>query len=60
MVKNPSANAGEAGLIPGWGRCANAGEAGLIPGWGRSLGGENGNSSIFAWRIPQTKKPGGL
>ena len=45
MVKNPS---------------ANAGEAGLIPGWGRSLGGENGNSSIFAWRIPQIKKPGGL
>ena len=35
--------------------------AGLIPGSCRSPGEENGNpSSILAWKIPQTEKPGGL
>ena len=36
-------------------------DAGSIPGWGRSL--EEGmvpHSSILAWRIPWTEKPGGL
>ena len=38
-----------------------AGDTGSIPGWGRSLGGGNGNcSSILAWRILWTEKPGGL
>ena len=46
MVKNPP---------------ANAGDAGLIPGSGRSPGGGNGNhSSILAWEIPWTEEPGGL
>ena len=46
MVKNPPANAGDMGLIPGTGR---------FPGEG------NGNpSSILAWDIPWTKEPGGL
>ena len=40
VVKNPLANAGEAR------------EVGLIPGSEGSPGGGNGNSSIFAWRIP--------
>ena len=37
----------------------NAGDPGLIPGSGRSPGGGN-HSSILAWRIPWTEKPGGL
>ena len=46
MVKNPPANVGDMGLIPGTGR---------FPGEG------NGNpSSILAWDIPWTKEPGGL
>ena len=46
MVKNPPADAGDAGEIPGLGRS---------PGVG------SGNqSSILAWRIPWTEKPGGL
>ena len=33
----------------------DAGDVGLIPGWGRSPGGVNGNlSSLLAWRIPWT------
>ena len=44
VVKNPSANAGDAGLIPGMGRS---------PGVG------NGNhSSILAWEISWTEEPG--
>ena len=44
MIKNPP---------------ANAGDLGLIPGWGRSPGEGNGNhSSILAWRIPWTEEPG--
>ena len=44
---------------------ANAGDlrdAGLIPGSGRSPEGESmaTNSSILAWRIPQTEGPDGL
>ena len=40
---------------------ANAGEAGLIPGSERSPGGGNGtHSSILAWKIPWTEEPGGL
>ena len=45
VVKNPS---------------AIAEVAGLIPGLGRSPGEGNGNSSIFAWKIPWTEEPGGL
>ena len=49
VVKNPPANAGDAG------------DAGLISGLRRSLGGGNGNhSSILAWRIPWTEETGGL
>ena len=37
---------------------ANAGDAGLISGSGRSLGEGNGNPlSILAWRIPWTEQP---
>ena len=43
--------------------CANAGDVrntGSIPGLGRFPGGEHGNSSILAWRIPWTEEPGRL
>ena len=37
------------------------GDLGSIPGSGRSPGEENGyDSSILAWRMPWTEKPGGL
>ena len=37
----------------------SAGDPGSIPGWGRSLEKEMATlSSILAWRIPWTKKPG--
>ena len=40
---------------------SNAGDLGSIPGSGRSPGEGNGNhSSILAWRIPWTEKPGRL
>ena len=46
MVKNPS---------------ANAGDSGLIPGSGRSLGGGHGNLlQHLAWRIPWTEEPARL
>ena len=48
VVKNPPANARDAGSIPGWGR---------TPGEG------NGNTlhtSILAWKIPWAEEPGGL
>ena len=49
VVKNLPANAGDAG------------NAGLIPEWGRSPGVGNGNhSSILSWRIPRTEEPGRL
>ena len=49
MVKNPPANAGEAG------------DVGSIPGSGRCLEEETATySSILAWRIPGTEEPGGL
>ena len=49
MVKNPLANAGDAG------------DAGLIPGLGSSPGGRMAtHSSILAWRIPWTEEPGRL
>ena len=39
----------------------NAGDAGLIPGWGRSPQKENAaHSSILAWEIPWTEEPVGL
>ena len=46
MVKNPPADAGYAGSIPGLGRS---------PG-----GGHGTHPSILAWRIPWTEEPGGL
>ena len=52
MVKNPLANAGDAG------------DMGSIPRLGRPSGGGivtlHGNSSILVWRIPWTEEPGGL
>ena len=40
---------------------ANAEDAGLICGWGRSPGERNGNhSSVLAWEIPWTEEPGEL
>ena len=40
---------------------ANAGAVGLIPGSGRSSGEGNGNPpNILAWKIPWTEKPDGL
>ena len=46
MVKNPPANAGGTGLIPGMGRSPEVGSGNPL--------------QIFAWRIPWTWKPGGL
>ena len=49
VVKNLPANAGDAG------------DPGSIPGLGRSPGvGMATHSSILAWKIPRTEKPGGL
>ena len=49
MVKNPPANAGDAG------------NSGSVPLLGRSPGEGNGNhSSVLAWRIPWMEEPGGL
>ena len=49
VVKNPLASA------------VDIRDLGSVPGSGRSLGGGHGNhSSILAWRIPWTEKPGGL
>ena len=45
MVKNPSADAGDAGSIPGSGR---------YPGEG------NGNPLQYSWEISWTEEPGGL
>ena len=39
----------------------DAGDLGLIPGWGRSPGVGNGNPvSILAWKIPWTEEHGRL
>ena len=41
----------------------NAGDTGSVPGWGRDDPLEKGittHSSILAWIIPWTEKPGGL
>ena len=49
MVKYPPTNAGDTR------------DAGSNPGLGRYPGERRGtHSSILAWRIPQTKEPGGL
>ena len=49
VVKNLPASAGDAG------------DPGSIPGLGRSPGvGMATHSSILAWKIPRTEKPGGL
>ena len=49
MVRNPLANAGDAGNV------------GLIPGLGRSPGEGNGNhDGILAWELPWTEEPGRL
>ena len=49
MVKNPPANAGDAGCV------------GSLPGLGRSPGVEmTTHSSILAWEIPWTDELGGL
>ena len=46
VVKNPPANAGDAGSIPGWGRSP--------------VGGNAAHSISLAWEIPWTEGPGGL
>ena len=46
MVKNPSANAGDASLIPGSGKTLEEKMA--------------THSSILVWEIPWTEEPGGL
>ena len=46
--KNPSANAGDVG------------DPGSVPGSGRSQKEKATNSSILAWKIPQTEDPGRL
>ena len=46
VVKNPPANAGDVGSIPGLGRSPGEGTA--------------SHSSILAWRIPWTEEPSGL
>ena len=49
VVKDPPANAGDMR------------DAGSIPGSGRSLEKEMAtHSTVLAWRIPRTEKPGGL
>ena len=48
VIKNPPANSGDIR------------DTGSIPGLGRSPGGMATHSSILAWRLPQTEKPGGL
>ena len=49
VVKNPPANAGDTG------------DRGSVPGPGKSPGEVNAtHSSIFAWKIPWTEKPGRL
>ena len=49
VVKNPPANA------------EDTGDTAFIPGSGRSPGvGNATSSSILAWKIPWTEKPGGL
>ena len=48
MVKNPPANAGDTGLIPGLGRSPGEGNGNPIP------------SSILSWIIPWTEEPGRL
>ena len=46
-MKNPSANAGDIGLIPGLGICPREGNGNL-------------GNCILAWEIPWTREPGGL
>ena len=48
VLKNPHANAGDSR------------DAGSVPGLGRFPGVGNGYSSILAWNIQWTGKPGGL
>ena len=45
VVKNPPANVGDVGSIPGSGRCALEEEMAT-------------HSSVLAWRIPGTGEPG--
>ena len=47
VVKNPPANVGDAGLIPGWGRSSGEGNSNLL-------------QYSFAWEIPWIEEPGGL
>ena len=54
-------NAGDLGVLSGKESACSAGDPGSIPGLERSPGQGNGNPvHILAWRIPWTKKPGGL
>ena len=74
VVKDPPANAGNAGLIPGSGRSLSSLVAQMVKNlptmletWVQSLGGEDPlekematHSGILSWKIPWTEKPGGL
>ena len=52
---------GFSGSLDGKASAYNAGDLGSIPGSGRSPGEGNAtHSSIHAWKIPWTEKPGGL
>ena len=53
-------NLGFSGGLEGKESACKAGGLDLIPGLGRSPEEGNGNSSILAWRIPQTEEPDGL
>ena len=56
-------NKGFPGGSVGTEHACNAGDTGLILGWGRSPEEGNGNqtnSNILAWRISWTEEPGGL
>ena len=49
VVKNPPANGGDVGSIPGWGRSPGEGNSNPLP-----------YSSILAWEISWAEEPGGL
>ena len=61
ILKTCQTSKGFPGGSDGKESACNARDSGSIPESGRSPGKGNGNhSSILAWRIPWTEKPGGL
>ena len=47
-------------MVNNWPTMQKTQERGWIPESGRSPGEGNGNSSILAWKMPWTEKPGRL